>query len=273
MNEKHLKTGFLQLNLKLKNMLLPGTLSVLSGFIGSGKSTLLYNLGKNIVFNERRPILWVETEGSLVRVRLAALLSNLPYGKIIQGKLTDIEEELLMSKDREIDEAPFKLISIDDNPWTLDATFFEIYKILTNMDGALLIVDSSSSLKGKRSVCNNKIKITTSIIMRTLKWLATTTNSAVIAAFSYGRGFSERSANTVPELTHFSKKNVLPFINNHILLHQPSFFKTSPKPKNNEEEIHLYVDYDPVHPPKFADRVTLYSDFHQGIFFTERELI
>jgi replicative DNA helicase len=192
-----IRTGFIDFDDKTRG-LNKGNLVIIAGRPGMGKTSLALNIAQHVAIREEKGvgIFSLEMSQSELALRILSSETDIPFGPLRSGHLSNKQWEVLIAKVKQISQAP---IHIDDsaNPTLLEITS-RARRLKAEKGLGLVIVDYLQLMEAGGRYENRNLEI--SAITRGLKQLAKELEIPVIALSQLSRMTERRGKDRRPQL-------------------------------------------------------------------------
>lgn len=200
-----------------------------------GKTAFVLSMAKNMAMNYNTPVGVFSLEMSNVQLvnRLIINACEIAGEKIKSGQLTPIEWEQLMTKIKDLYDAP---IYIDDTP---SLSVFELRtkaRRLVREHGIKIIIIDYLQLMNASGMSFGSREQEVSTISRSLKGLAKELNVPIIALSQLNRGVETRDANSKrPQLADLRESGAIEQDADMVcFIHRPEYYKINEDPETGE---------------------------------------
>jgi replicative DNA helicase len=184
-----------------------------------GKTSFLISLAIKIGIEFKTPVGYfsLETSSANLIYRFISSETNIPYDKLLRGKLNDYEEQKLYSNIQSLKDSP---IIFDENiPDSLDELKIRCIKLFRTKDVKIFLLDNINILK------NNFGDISYSEIFRYLKSICLELNITIIVSNNIANACEVR-INKRPNLTDiYEYPEVEEMTDIIFLIHRPEYYK------------------------------------------------
>lgn len=201
-----LETGFYDWD-RITQGLVPGNLIIVAGRPGMGKTSFAVNVTQHVTIRSRRPaaIFSLEMGDQELAQRILASESNLPFGNLRSGQLSENQWARLYDTIREIGHAP---LYIDDSP---NPSLVEISSKCRRLKAEhgldLLVVDYLQLMQAGGRYENRQLEI--AAISRGFKQLAKELEIPVVALSQLSRQTERRAGDHRPQLSDLRESGAI----------------------------------------------------------------